>query len=298
MRSSMPPGPRIPSAAQTLQWVLRPAPFMEECRARYGDMFTLRLGPANVVMIADPAAVKEVFLGSPETLHMGDINGLFRPILGADGLLLLDGQKHLRRRKLMLPPFHGERMRGYTRADDRDRRARGHRPGRSRSRSRLLPKMQAITVEVILRAVFGAQDGVDRRPAAHARDRAAPPLPVVLHDAPAAAPLARRPLAVGPAHALRGRGRRGPLRGDPPPPRAGRRRRRRARDAAPGARRGRQPDVRPRAARRAADAARLRPRDLGERARVRVRAAAAAPGQAQAADRRAVLRARRPTSTP
>jgi len=151
---SLPPGPRAPAAAQTLAWVIRPVAFMEECRRRYGPLFTVKLGPSKVVMIADPAAVREVFQGPPDLLHMGDINGLFRPILGSTGLLLTDGPEHLRQRKLMLPPFHGERMRAYGRlmADAADREVSSWPVGEEFA---LLPRMQAITVDVILGAVFG-----------------------------------------------------------------------------------------------------------------------------------------------
>jgi cytochrome P450 family 135 len=152
--SALPPGPRLPAAAQTLAWVLRPVPFMEACRRRHGDLFTLRLGPSRVVMIADPAAVKQVFQGPPELLHMGDINGLFRPILGPSGLLVSDGAEHMRQRRLMLPAFHGQRMREYAAlmADA------AHREVSSWPHDEpfaLLPRMQSITVDVILGAVFG-----------------------------------------------------------------------------------------------------------------------------------------------
>jgi cytochrome P450 len=150
----LPPGPRLPAAAQTLAWVLRPVAFMEQCHRRHGDLFTLRLGPSRVVMIADPDAVRQVFQGPPDLLHMGDINGLFRPILGSTGLLLTDGDAHLRQRKLMLPPFHGRRMRGYgelmTEVAEREVSSWA-----LNEEFALLPRMQSITVDVILGAVFG-----------------------------------------------------------------------------------------------------------------------------------------------
>ena len=133
---------------------MRPVPFMERCHRDYGDMFTLRLGPSRVVMIADPAAVKQVFQGPPDLLHMGHINGLFRPILGSNGLLVIDGQEHMRQRKLMLPPFHGQRMREYGELMSEV----AHRQVSSwplNEQFPLLPRMQSITVDVILGAVFG-----------------------------------------------------------------------------------------------------------------------------------------------
>ncbi|MDX6495890.1 MAG: cytochrome family [Gaiellales bacterium] len=154
---SLPPGPRLPASLQTLAWVLRPAALMEHCRREYGDVFTLRLGPSRVVMIADPELVKPVMQGDPATLRMGDINGLFRPILGPSGLLLADGPEHMRQRKLMLPAFHGERMRGYGEAMTRiaEREVSTWPAGEPFA---LLPRMQSITVDVILETVFGASD--------------------------------------------------------------------------------------------------------------------------------------------
>ena len=159
---SLPPGPRLPAAAQTLAWVLRPVRFMEDAHRRHGDMFTLKLGPSRVVMIADPAAVKQVFQGPPDLLHMGDINGLFRPILGSSGLLVSDGDEHLRQRKLMLPPFHGQRMREYgaLMAEAADREIS---TWPLNEPFELLPRMQSITVDVILGAVFGLADASPHR---------------------------------------------------------------------------------------------------------------------------------------
>src|SRR5207244_8940419 len=84
----MPPGPRAPAFVQTLRWIFRPEGFMRSCAERYGDTFTARLGPqVDVVFLSDPGVVRRVFQGSPETMKMGDINGLFRPILGSNSLL-------------------------------------------------------------------------------------------------------------------------------------------------------------------------------------------------------------------
>src|SRR2546423_658455 len=90
----LPPGPRAPAVWQSLQWVLRPVPFMEGCRRRFGDTFTLKLGPlADVVFLTEPESIKAAYQAPPELAHAGDINGLFRPILGSHSLLLLDGDE-------------------------------------------------------------------------------------------------------------------------------------------------------------------------------------------------------------
>jgi cytochrome P450 family 135 len=110
----LPPGPRMPRAAQTVAWTARPGPFMMRAWRGYGDAFTLKIGTEPPwVMLAHPDAVREVFTGDSALLHAGEANVILRPMLGRASVLLLDGPEHLRQRKLMLPPFHGARMAGY-----------------------------------------------------------------------------------------------------------------------------------------------------------------------------------------
>src|ERR1700742_4676722 len=107
----LPPGPRRPVLLQSLEWVFDPRRYMDRYGKRFGGAFTGRLGPgADVVFLSSPDAVRGVFHGKPEHMNMGDINGLFRRVLGKDSLLVLDGDKHMRQRKLLLPPFHGARV--------------------------------------------------------------------------------------------------------------------------------------------------------------------------------------------
>jgi len=110
----LPPEPSSSSLAQTLRWAFRPLPFMEECRRRYGDSFSVRfLGfERPMVLISDPAAIKALYMERSHGLPPGR-NILLEPILGARSLLIQEGAEHLSRRRLMLPPFHGERMRSY-----------------------------------------------------------------------------------------------------------------------------------------------------------------------------------------
>jgi cytochrome P450 len=139
-------------------FVLWPTRFLDACQAKCGDFFTLR-PQANrwVVVTSDPATIKEVFTGDPNLLYAGAGNIVLQPILGSRSVLLLDGPEHLRQRRLMLPSFHGERMRVY--ADvmrvAAERAISEFPRGR---RFEVLPSMQAITLEVILRAVFGITD--------------------------------------------------------------------------------------------------------------------------------------------
>ncbi len=159
MSSTLPIGPRSPSVVQMLRWIRRPIPMLEDCRTRYGDTFTIRF-PAMppMVLFSDPAAVKEIFTASPDALRAGEANAILEPFLGTNSLLLMDGQRHKRERKLLMPPFHGERMRLYgdvmrTLADDAIDSWPLGRP------FPIHPEMQRITLEVILRTVFGLDEG-------------------------------------------------------------------------------------------------------------------------------------------
>jgi cytochrome P450 len=156
---ALPPEPRSNSLVQTLRWTFRPLPFMQECRERYGDSFSLRfLGfERPMVLISDPAAVKALYTERSHGLPPGRTIVL-EPILGSRSLLLQEGAEHLARRKLMLPAFHGERMRSYEAALEEIAGAEID----SWQLDREFPihsRMQALTLEAILRIVFGVAEG-------------------------------------------------------------------------------------------------------------------------------------------
>jgi cytochrome P450 family 135 len=154
-RSTLPPGPTGPSALVAMRFLLSGPRFLEQCRERYGNVFTITLNTGRTVVIAgDPAIAKEVFQGNPDDLHAGAGNVVLKPILGGRSVLLLDGPQHLRQRRLMLPPFHGERMRAYGEAmtEVAERHVSSWPVG---SPFPVHPTMQAITLEIILRTVFG-----------------------------------------------------------------------------------------------------------------------------------------------
>jgi cytochrome P450 len=170
--SALPPGPRAPRAAQTAAWLTRPGPFLLRAHRRYGDVFTIRLGGEPPwVMLAHPEAVREVFTGDPAVMHAGKANLVLRPLVGHASVLLLDGPQHLRERKLMLPPFHGSRMAGYR--DLIAEIAREHIAAWPRgSALALAPQMQAITLDVVLRVIFGVDADSARLDALRDRLRA------------------------------------------------------------------------------------------------------------------------------
>ena len=165
----LPPRPDLSRWMMSAGFVLQPTRFLDACHERMGHYFTLRPAPGRVLVVtADPGAVKEVFTGDPALLHAGEANIVLAPLLGQRSLLLLDGPEHMRQRRLMLPAFHGERMRNYSRAIEEA--AQWHIAGWPRGRSfPVLSSMQAITLDVIMRAVFGVYDEP-------ARERLAAPL--------------------------------------------------------------------------------------------------------------------------
>jgi cytochrome P450 family 135 len=144
---------------QALAWMSRPGPFLDRCRARYGDIFTIKLPyEGNWVILAHPDGAREVFTGDSSKLHAGEANAVLRPILGGESVLLLDDEPHLVKRKLMLPSFHGERMESYggLMREVAEREIDQWPIGKPFP---LLPRMQAITLDVIMRAVLGMEEG-------------------------------------------------------------------------------------------------------------------------------------------
>jgi cytochrome P450 len=173
--STLPPGPTEAQAIQTARWLLRPIAFMESSRRRYGDAFSVSfLGfERPMVMLSDPDAIRALYTAHEHGLPAGRSIALL-PVMGPGSVLLLEGGEHLARRKLMLPPFHGERMRSYeaTVREVTERELDGWSDG---SPFAIHPRMQAVTLEVILQAVFGVTD-----PARSARLRER--LPLLLGD--------------------------------------------------------------------------------------------------------------------
>ena len=155
----LPPGPREPAALQMSEWIVRPTALLRRCHARYGEPFTLRIGwsDAPMVLVSDPADIKRIFAADPDVLRGGASSTVLEPFAGPRSILLLDGAEHLRQRRLMLPPFHGEALArwrdtiaGLAHAE-LDRWTAGT-PIRAHRR------MQVLTLEVILRVVFGTGD--------------------------------------------------------------------------------------------------------------------------------------------
>jgi len=157
--TQLPPGPTAPSWFQTLNWQARPIAFFERCRQRYGNRFTVRLlATPPFVFVCDPEEIKEVFTAKPDVLHPGEGARILEPIMGKNSVILLDEGAHISQRKLMLPAFHGERMKRLTSlmSEVSEREVESwptDRPMEAHSR------FQALTLEIILRTVFGLEPG-------------------------------------------------------------------------------------------------------------------------------------------
>ncbi len=155
---ALPRGPRLPPLAMTFVWALAPAWVMDQCARRYGDTFTLTFGPSGrkLVMVSDPTAVKAVFTAPPEVAPSAAGASPIAPVMGPSSVITLTGPEHMRQRKLLLPPFHGERMREYEEVIvQATRRSMAEWP--LGSPMKLSRRTRAITLEVILRAVFGVE---------------------------------------------------------------------------------------------------------------------------------------------
>jgi cytochrome P450 len=153
----LPPGPRAPAAWQTIAWMARPGAFLRGVHDRFGDPVTIRTywTEEPMVLFSGPDAVREVFRLDPAIAPAGQSWEFLRPFAGPHSILLLDGEEHLRERRLLQTPFHGERMRALAPiVAELARRELGAWRGRVIA----LERMRQLTLEIILRVVFGAHD--------------------------------------------------------------------------------------------------------------------------------------------
>jgi cytochrome P450 len=159
LKQQLPPGPRVPGAMQLLATWKRPAGSLERLRQKYGKRITVQLPfQPPFVILADPDEIKQLFTAAPEVLHPGEGARVLEPLIGSNSVILLDEAPHLEQRKLLLPAFHGEKMAALTGLMEElterelDSWPTGHRVA-------LHPHLQQLTLEIILRAVFGLERG-------------------------------------------------------------------------------------------------------------------------------------------
>lgn len=151
----LPPGPTSPAALQLAAFLYEPQYFLKALRETHGEIVTLRLpGMFNIVQVSQPEHVKEMFRVRSDVAGAGKANAILKPFLGPHSLLMLDGKRHMRHRRLMMPPFRGERMRAY----ESEIRAVTHKALKRFPTGeifKLQPRNQDITLDVIMSTVFG-----------------------------------------------------------------------------------------------------------------------------------------------
>ncbi len=156
---ALPTGPRSSPARQIFNWLTRPYPFLDDCAQKFGDTFTLRFwGLEPIVFCSNPKVIQSIFRAGPNRFTAGSSNKIARPLVGDASILLLDGDRHRRQRQLLMPPFHGERMRTYS-ATIYDITARVSQSWSQGDRVPVRPVIQDISLRVILEAVFGLHEG-------------------------------------------------------------------------------------------------------------------------------------------
>jgi cytochrome P450 len=151
----LPPGPTESALTQTIQWARDPLHYLDRARERFGPMWTSRLvGFPPLVHLSEPSAIQEVFTGDNDILHAGQSNRVLEPVVGSDSILLLDGPRHLKHRRALLPLFQGERAASHAAVFHAVtlRSIAGWPRGVP---FRLFEAMQALTLDVILAGVFG-----------------------------------------------------------------------------------------------------------------------------------------------
>lgn len=160
MTTGLPPGPRGAALVQMTGFLLRPVPFLERCRARYGDPFTIRLLElGDQVFTADPEVIRDVLTGDQSRFDFAAAAGALVPLMGERSVLTIaDPDEHIRERRIMLPPFHGDLVARYGALVEEatDRAIDGWPVGEPVS---LLEAMRAVTLEVMMRGVFGLAPG-------------------------------------------------------------------------------------------------------------------------------------------
>ncbi len=157
-----PPGPRAPAALQRIAVATRFVPWLERCHARFGDTFALsKGGDRAMVVLAHPDAIEQVFRGDPRDFRAGESNAALRWLFGEGSVVVLDGDPHLAARRLLLPPLHRDALRrcaglvAELAFEDMARWPVG-------KPFRLWTRLQAVGIDVILRAVLGDREPADR----------------------------------------------------------------------------------------------------------------------------------------
>ncbi|MEI1375033.1 cytochrome P450 [Nostoc sp. UHCC 0926] len=154
-------GPQMPPLVQMVRWISNPMSFMEACAKTYGEIFTITLKRnfPILVMVSSPQALQKILTNDTKALEApGDLNDLFESLVGKHSVITLSGAEHQRQRQLLMPPFHGERMRNYSQVitDVTKKVISQYQIGKPFN---IRSATQAITLRVIMQAVFGLHEG-------------------------------------------------------------------------------------------------------------------------------------------
>ena len=159
MTNKLPDGPKSPSWWQLIRWIQDPIRYERECAQRYGDIYTFKIvGVPPFVVIGNSVAVKEILSQSPENFNVGRGSHVAQPLVGNNSLFLYDGKRHQRERKLLMPPFHGQSLQTYAQSIC-DITIQEISQWKENQRIIARETMQSISLEVILKVVFGISEG-------------------------------------------------------------------------------------------------------------------------------------------
>ncbi|BAZ87243.1 cytochrome P450 [Dolichospermum compactum] len=155
------PGPKVPSTIQVLNWIFRPMPYMVECAKKYGDLFTIKLQShlPPILFVHSPEAIQQILSNDHKDLEApGELNSIFEYLLGKNSVICLSGKEHQRQRQLIMPPFHGERMRNYAELIENITIKVFNRQQKNQAFN-TRDVTQDITLQVMMEAVFGIYEG-------------------------------------------------------------------------------------------------------------------------------------------
>ena len=155
------PGPKVSATIQVLNWIFRPMSYLTECAKTYGDLFTLKLQSnlPPILFVHSPEAIQQILSNDHKDLEApGELNSIFEYLLGKKSVISLSGKEHQRQRQLIMPPFHGERMRSYAELiENVTTKIINEQPKNQPFNIRNVA--QEITLGVMMEAVFGIYEG-------------------------------------------------------------------------------------------------------------------------------------------
>lgn len=162
VRMKLPAGPRTPFLLQTIQLIAQPTKFLDTCAQRYGEIFTLRVLGLNsppVVFVSSPQGIQDIFAVPAKQFDFGKATHVFQPLMGEKSVILQQGRSHQRQRQLLMPPFHGDRMKAYGQliCQITQEVTSQWKVGDLISIEQFMPD---ITLQIILRVVFGLNPGL------------------------------------------------------------------------------------------------------------------------------------------